>query len=175
MKQAILPPPSIAKTLTLTGFVLSIAFVANPAQAAIFTVGGIDYNITTVTGSYNSLASQLTTTPWFGNQTTALTFASTVGTFFGSPNSLPIVGSAAPLFLYSNSPSLQSRARRASNGSFLTFQPAASGNYTYAVGSVVSSSAVPEPLTILGAMTAAGFGASFKRKLAKSKKDQEDA
>jgi hypothetical protein len=40
---------------------------------------------------------------------------------------------------------------------------------------VTSSSAVPEPLTILGAVTAAGFGAGFKRKLAKSKKDQEDA
>jgi hypothetical protein len=38
-----------------------------------------------------------------------------------------------------------------------------------------SASAVPEPLTILGAMTAAGFGAGFKRKLAKSKQDQEDA
>jgi hypothetical protein len=38
-----------------------------------------------------------------------------------------------------------------------------------------SVSAVPEPLTILGALTAAGFGAGFKRKLAKSKKDQEDA
>jgi hypothetical protein len=29
---------------------------------------------------------------------------------------------------------------------------------------------VPEPLTILGAVTAAGFGAFFKRKLAQSKK-----
>jgi hypothetical protein len=33
-------------------------------------------------------------------------------------------------------------------------------------GSVAS--AVPEPLTILGAITAAGFGAGFKRRLAKS-------
>ena len=38
-----------------------------------------------------------------------------------------------------------------------------------------AAGAVPEPLTILGAMTAAGFGAGFKRKLAKSKKDQKDA
>jgi len=38
-----------------------------------------------------------------------------------------------------------------------------------------SVSAVPEPLTMLGALTAAGFGVGFKRKLAKSKKDQEDA
>lgn len=32
---------------------------------------------------------------------------------------------------------------------------------------------VPEPLTILGAMTAVGFGASFKRKLAKNQKDKK--
>jgi hypothetical protein len=38
-----------------------------------------------------------------------------------------------------------------------------------------ATTAVPEPLTILGAMTAAGFGAGFKRKLAKSKKDEKDA
>ena len=35
---------------------------------------------------------------------------------------------------------------------------------------VSASAAVPEPLTILGAVTAAGFGAVFKRKLAKSQK-----
>ncbi len=34
---------------------------------------------------------------------------------------------------------------------------------------VASPAAVPEPLTILGAATAAGFGASFKRRLAKAK------
>ena len=43
-------------------------------------------------------------------------------------------------------------------------------------GDITSSSltpaAVPEPLTILGAVTAAGFGAGFKRKLAKSIKKQ---
>jgi hypothetical protein len=33
--------------------------------------------------------------------------------------------------------------------------------------------AVPEPLTILGAATAAGFGASFKRRLAKAKGNQK--
>jgi hypothetical protein len=34
--------------------------------------------------------------------------------------------------------------------------------------------AVPEPLTILGAVTAAGFGAGFKRKLAKSQENKKD-
>lgn len=36
------------------------------------------------------------------------------------------------------------------------------------------ASAVPEPLTILGAVTATAFGAGFKRRLAKSLKDKND-
>ena len=43
--------------------------------------------------------------------------------------------------------------------------------YQYAV----AVESVPEPLTILGAITATGFGVAFKRKLAKSTKDQKDA
>jgi hypothetical protein len=39
----------------------------------------------------------------------------------------------------------------------------------------IASTAVPEPLTILGSIAAAGFVASFERKLAKSKKDEKDA
>lgn len=39
---------------------------------------------------------------------------------------------------------------------------------------VTATSAVPEPLTILGAMTATGFGAIFKRKLAQAKTDKKD-
>jgi hypothetical protein len=39
---------------------------------------------------------------------------------------------------------------------------------------VTATSAVPEPLTILGAMTATGFGAIFKRKLAQMKPDKKD-
>ena len=37
----------------------AVVFSANPAQAAIFTVNVIDYDITTVTGSINSLRPQL--------------------------------------------------------------------------------------------------------------------
>ena len=39
---------------------------------------------------------------------------------------------------------------------------------SFTVSGDATTSAVPEPLTILGAMTAAGFGAVFKRRLAKS-------
>lgn len=59
-----------------------------------------------------------------------------------------------------------------------------SGNLSFSIGGSESFSglqlqsapaAVPEPLTILGAATAAGLGAGFKRKLAKNQKAQKDA
>ena len=46
--------------------------------------------------------------------------------------------------------------------------------FKYKDGDTVPGKPVPEPLTILGSITAAGFGVAFKRKK-NSKKDQEDA
>lgn len=40
---------------------------------------------------------------------------------------------------------------------------------------ITPPAAVPEPLTILGAATAIGFGANFKRRLAKAKENKKDA
>lgn len=48
--------------------------------------------------------------------------------------------------------------------------PSSNGFFDDTQSATFTSTAVPEPLTILGAMTAAGFGAGFKRKLAKSLK-----
>ena len=38
---------------------------------------------------------------------------------------------------------------------------------------IMSTRAIPEPLTILGTATAAGFGAFFKRELNKNKKKKD--
>ena len=57
----------------------------------------------------------------------------------------------------------------------LSFSIANGINQKFTALQLQSVSAVPEPLTILGAVTAAGFGVAFKRKLAKSQKGQEDA
>ncbi len=53
-----------------------------PAQAATInvTVNGVSYDVSTTTGSYNSLSSTLSSEPWWGDKTLAKTFASTVGT-----------------------------------------------------------------------------------------------
>ena len=49
-----------------------------------------------------------------------------------------------------------------------------SGQYEAWVANL-SPEAVPEPLTILGAMTAAAFGIGFKRQLAQNKSDEKDS
>jgi hypothetical protein len=52
------------------------------------------------------------------------------------------------------------------------------GDIQYVSGSKQTSvplEVIPEPLTILGAGTAAGFGAFFKRQVAKKKKDEKEA
>jgi hypothetical protein len=168
----------VAKASAVSAFTALSFLAVAPAQAAIFNVNGTNYDITTVTGTYSSLSAQLSATPWFNfgsdvatNSQKTLDLASAVGNTFGLPNTLNLSGGVGPLFynqvmgmgigIYELSPGL------GVYGSVYSSNP---GVRTYAV----VSSAVPEPLTILGAMTAAGFGAGFKRKLAKSKKSQDD-
>lgn len=59
---------------------------------------------------------------------------------------------------------------------FAAFNRVVDGNYRNGEGLsavTIRLSAVPEPLTILGAMTAVGFGAGFKHKLAKYQKEKK--
>ena len=162
----------------MTGLVASVAVAVSPAQASTFTYNGTNYDITTVTGSYGSLSSQLSSTPWYNDFNLASGLLGVVKTSLGTPNTGDL-DTESPYFvsLYTFSPgntfplalSYSTGGTTSSSG----VSPGMSG--TFAVGSVAS--AVPEPLTILGAVTAAGFGAGFKRKLAKSQKqeDQKDA
>jgi hypothetical protein len=78
--------PMISKTLTLSGFVASVMFAASPAQAVIFNVGGTNYDITLVGGSYNSLKTQLEATPWWNNLWLAQNVAGVVKDRLGTPN-----------------------------------------------------------------------------------------
>ncbi len=166
----------IAKTLALGGLTAGAFFVTQPAEAAILSVNGIDYNVTIVTGSYNELASQLQATPWWGNTSLSLDLAnaavSEIGFVQGTYNN------QTPFFaieewrpcswcthLYSKFAYSQgegfTRVETLSVPFYLS-----GGNVKWAVGS-----AVPEPLTILGSITAAGFGVAFKRKKNSNKED----
>jgi hypothetical protein len=67
----------------------------SPAQALVFNVGGTDYDVTTATGTYNSLITQLQSEPWWGNSALAVQFASTVNNQLGLPN-----GGQGPFFAF---------------------------------------------------------------------------
>jgi len=142
----------------------AVVFSANPAEAAIFTVNGTDYNITTVTGSFSSLSTQLQATPWWGDNALADSLATAVGTSFGLPNTS---GQWGPMFSVSLNGTSQNNTIFYTAGGIAGTNLPIANTYTYAVG----SAAVPEPLTILGAITATGFGVAFKRKKNSTKEE----
>ena len=147
----------------------SVAFVANPAEAAIFTVGGTNYDVTTVTGSYNSLKSQLEATPWWGNSTLAADLA-TAATSAGSWNNDN--GGMGAFFAFNTF--WDAYTANAEGGGALGAD-FANSNYLVQMENAdivyAAPAAVPEPLTILGSITAAGFGVAFKRKKNSNKEE----
>ena len=169
-------------SLAFSGLVASVMFAAKPAQAATFNVNGIDYDITTVTGYYYSLIDQLQATPWWGNDNLANTFSTTVGNFFGNSNDGSGVYFAHALssesFVigfyydenYNSFPLFDTREVVDVYGTQLNLKIYDDGRTKeYAVA--VTPAAVPEPLTILGSITAAGFGVAFKRKKNSTKEE----
>lgn len=62
--------------------------MATSASAALVTVDGDAFNVSTVTGTFSALDALLEAQPWWQNQTyTALEFAEATGTVFGIVNS----------------------------------------------------------------------------------------
>jgi hypothetical protein len=170
---------SIAKTLALGTLTASVMFAAKPAESAIFNVGGTNYNITTVTGSYDYFSSKITTTPWWGNSTLAINVATTIGRSFGYPNNnlvAPLVAHTRQLWFDGNSyvPLIFASYYDVWGRTEPSYILNTAEYLTWAVvdesPASASASAVPESLTILGSITAAGFGVAFKRKKNSSKK-----
>lgn len=91
------------------------------------------------------------------------------GTYFASTSK----SSGALNVAVASSPTLSAFYNQSLSGTWrLTISDNAGGDtgsfQSFTVSGDATTSAVPEPLTILGAMTAAGFGAVFKRRSAKS-------
>ncbi|MFM7408225.1 MAG: hypothetical protein ACKO3K_16605 [Cuspidothrix sp.] len=71
------------------GSAAAILAGASAANAATFTVNGTDYDVTTVSGIFNSdssLRQQLQQQVWWGNESLAQQFARTVGSSLGLVN-----------------------------------------------------------------------------------------
>lgn len=125
------------------------------AQAVVVNVSGIDYNVTTFTGSYNDFSSRFSVTemPWFGKATTTVdAFVSAVGAQLGFPNSLG--GNLTPFYARSIGSNVQVRA---TDSTAVVFGTAIllTQSRVYAVATEVSASApVPGPLPLFGAAAA---------------------
>lgn len=148
-------------------------FAANPAEAVVVTVGDTNYDISTVDGTFNDLESQLTATPWFGNQTLAGDIADAVGDSFGTVNVVSSGLPTAPLFAFAqdNQPFFPVSVAAFSPAFNFTISNGARvpNNQTFTFATTTGTATpVPEPLTIFGTVVALGFGAKFKQKASKS-------
>ena len=77
----------------------AISLSPGSAQAYVVTVGGLQYDVTTFTGSYTDNASKFSTPPapgvmpWWNNGNLATDFARALGSLAGYPN-----GGSSPYF-----------------------------------------------------------------------------
>jgi hypothetical protein len=134
------------------------ALAITTAQAAIVTVDGTRYDVSTITGTAEDLQGELESQVFFGSVGAASDFAGAVGTSLGTPN-----GDNGPLFVFNlrtgDNPVIG--ARTFSTGLFggvVGFQSEATdGTFTFAVAEQV---VVPLPAGLplfAGALAIAGF------------------
>jgi len=130
-------------------FLLTFLGAASPVSALPITYGGLDYNITTITGTISEHVSLLEAQDWFGDYGLARNLADAVGSSFGlNPGPLFAVYSGGYVDGYVHSNGLTNYAL-----------VHGSEDFTFAV----AAAAVPEPSTI--ALFAAGFfGIAFARR-----------
>ena len=150
------------KTLSLIGLVAAsvmLSFAAHPAQGAKFNLDSTNDD------ANNGL--ELEQQPWWGNSSLVEDLAGNVGLFYSI---------RTPLFVSSDENGQTSIIRELDFES-TDLVPDQGVTYLILSGDAASllntrilelaappPSAVPEPLTIIGAITAAGFGVVFKRK-----------
>ena len=67
------------------GAILTIALIARPALAITVTVGGRDYTLSTLGGSFDENAATLQIQPWWGSSDLALQFANQYDALVSTP------------------------------------------------------------------------------------------
>ena len=161
----------------LGAVVAGLSLTAGQARALVVTTySGLDYEVTTFTGSYNDNVSKFNTPtngglmPWWGNEDLASQFTGLVSTYFGTPNNS---GFAGPYFAFET---------YFSNGLYVTAQTM-TPSYLFPNGktgvnptvSVVwaqatlipatSAANVPGPLPALGLAAAFGFSRKLRKRI----------
>jgi len=155
---------SLAK-LAIGAAVAVGALAAGSAQAYVVTVGGVQYDVTTFTGTYNGNTSKFQTAanggvmPWFGNSTLATQFADAVAYNLGV---LP-------------APEDYRGPNFAINNAIVSYSYANFGTYSYSADSNTStiwaqvapaaSVPAPAPLPLFGAAAAFGFSRQLRKRI----------
>ncbi|MBM5818317.1 MAG: hypothetical protein FJ083_17645 [Cyanobacteria bacterium K_Offshore_surface_m2_239] len=158
---------SIMKTKRLALFsafaALTTTWVdAGSVSAAIFTVGGQQYDITTFAGTYTTDTAKFNTAsnggsmPWWGNPTLADDFATTVKESLG----LPFFGVYGPFF--ADEASGVSVSVSYWSGTLESNLVSGSASWTYAQARLVE---VPGPLPLLGAAAAFNMSRRLRRRI----------
>jgi hypothetical protein len=148
------------KTLSLISLVAAsvmLSFAAHPAQAAKFNLDSTNDD------ANNGL--ELEQQPWWGNSSLVEDLAGNVGLFSSI---------STPLFVSSDENGQTSQIWTLDFEStdlvpnqgvtYLILSGDAASLLNTRILELAAPSAVPEPLTIIGSITAAGFGVAFKRK-----------
>lgn len=140
------------------------------AQAYVVTVSSVQYDVTTITGSYNANSALLSSQPWFGDSNLAQTFSGLVGSGLGTPNTgiqgLP--ASEAPYFAYNFSGGVALLAYFRNGNVTLDTIPGSETQHTWAKATVLSASTpapAPGPLPLLGAGAAFGFSRQLRKRI----------
>jgi len=149
--------------VVLLSFFWALALVEDVHADITVSVGGVTYQITTVTGSYVAEASLLQSQTWWGNQTLATSLATAVGSGFGYVNQNPNVG---PAFVYGTPTSSMmgppgsyitavSAAAPIYNQPWLYFQPLSTLSSTFAVVIPTSTNILPGSTNLLSSLGSA--------------------
>ena len=157
-----------------TGSAQAACDPASPANTCRVTVGGLQYDVTTFTGSYNGNPSNFETPanngvmPWWtgGSDATSIAFATEVGTGLGGPNSFGPPG-GGPFFAYRFNGGPQF-SFRSGNGTIVSQGPiTANTSVVWAQATLYTAPAAPAPgpLPLFGAGAAFGFSRRLRKRI----------
>jgi hypothetical protein len=146
----------------------TISLSPGSAQAYVVTVGGVQYDVTTFTGTYNDNISKFATPanggvmPWWtgaavGEGILANAFATQVGLGLGLPNS-----GTGPAFGYRDFGGIQNFRVNSSN---TTFNQAVGHGQTFTYAQATLYTPVPGPLPLFGAAAAFGFSRKLRKRI----------
>jgi hypothetical protein len=152
----------------------AISLSLGSAQAFVVNVGGVQYDVTTFTGSFNDNTSKFTLPPapgempWWGSDALALQFAAAVGDNLGFQTT-----DFGPFFGTAFGPGSVRICSVVGTAPFavgvacgLTFSSDGFGTYARVLNSIPPPAApVPGPLPALGAAAAFGFSRKLRKRI----------